>query len=107
MSKNSTTERRDADFAGIMEGLTEAVAHAEGRPQGKAVRIHAPEAVDVATIRKAQGLTQGAFAEAYRIPVATVRDWEQHRREPDTGSRVLLTVIAREPDAVRRALAEA
>ncbi|MBN9465066.1 helix-turn-helix domain-containing protein [Brevundimonas sp.] len=105
-SKSQTPEQhRDHDFAGIMSGLNEAVAHAEGRPEGADVRVHAPESVDVAAIRKGQKLTQEGFASAYGLPVATVRDWEQHRREPDTGSRLLLKVIQHEPEAVRRALA--
>ena len=104
-SKSNTPEqRRDDDFAGIMEGLGQAVAHAEGKADGASVRVHAPETVDVAAIRKGQKLTQEGFANAYGLPVATVRDWEQHRREPDTGSRLLLKVIQREPEAVRRAL---
>lgn len=103
-SKSITPEqRRDDDFAGIMEGLGQAVAHAEGKTGG--VRVHAPETVDVAAIRKGLKLTQEGFASAYGLPVATVRDWEQHRREPDTGSRLLLKVIQHEPEAVRRALA--
>ncbi|WP_428156636.1 helix-turn-helix domain-containing protein [Brevundimonas sp.] len=108
MSKSTTAQqRRDADFVGIMEGLEQAVAHAEGKPEGAAVRVHAPVAVDVAAIRKAQKLSQEGFAMAYGLSIATIRDWEQHRREPDTGSRLFLKVIQREPDAVRRALAEA
>ena len=92
-------------FDKIMEGLTDAVAYAEGRDDPSLYRVHAPEKVDVRAIRKAQNLTQGAFAARYGLPVATVRDWEQDRREPDTGSRLLLRVIEREPDAVTRALA--
>lgn len=105
MSTRTPRQRRDDDFSAIMAGMEEAVAHAEGRPEGAGVRIHAPEKIDVAAIRKAQKLTQEGFALAYGLPVATVRDWEQHRREPDTGSRLFLKVVEREPDAVRRALA--
>jgi putative transcriptional regulator len=36
--------------------------------------------------------------------VSTLRDWEQGRFEPDAAARAYLTVIAREPDIVRRAL---
>jgi putative transcriptional regulator len=92
-------------FNKIMEGLTEAVAHHEGKTDLSAYRVHAPEKVDVRAIRKGQGLTQEAFATRYGLSVATVRDWEQSRREPDTGSRLFLKVIERDPDAVRRALA--
>jgi len=61
--------------------------------------------VDVAAIRKQSGLSQSAFAARYGLPVATVRDWEQGRRAPEGAARAYLTVIAREPEAVARALA--
>lgn len=54
-----------------------------------------------------QGLSQAEFAQTYRIPLGTLRDWEQHRREPDQAAHAYLQVIAREPEAVRRALAAA
>lgn len=57
--------------------------------------------------RQAKGLTQEAFAARFRIPVATLRDWEQGRRKPDATSLAYLTVIEREPEAVDRALASA
>ena len=53
------------------------------------------------------GYFQSAFAETFRIPLGTLRDWEQHRREPDQAARAYLDVIAREPEAVIRALAQA
>jgi putative transcriptional regulator len=60
--------------------------------------------LDVAAIRKRERLTQEAFAKRYGFAFSTVRDWEQGRRQPDRAARVLLSVIAREPEAVRRAL---
>ncbi len=58
----------------------------------------------VKIIRRALGLTQEEFAARYHIPIGTLRDWEQGRTEPDQPARAYLTVIARDPDAVRRAL---
>ena len=58
-------------------------------------------------IRQKLGLSQAGFAAAFRIPLGTLRDWEQHRREPDQAARAYLEVIAREPDVVRQALAAA
>ena len=55
-------------------------------------------------IRRALGLTQEEFAARYRIPVGTLRDWEQGRAEPDETARAYLMVIAREPEMVRKAL---
>jgi len=51
-------------------------------------------------------LTQEEFAARYHIPLGTLRDWEQHRSEPDQASSAYLKVIAKEPDMVARALAE-
>ena len=55
-------------------------------------------------MRRALGLTQEEFAARYRIPLGTLRDWEQGRSEPDQPARAYLTVIARDPEGVRRAL---
>jgi putative transcriptional regulator len=55
-------------------------------------------------IRRALGLTQEEFAARYRIPIETVRDWEEGRAEPDDAARAYLVVIAREPEMVRKAL---
>jgi putative transcriptional regulator len=55
-------------------------------------------------IRRALGLTQEEFSERYRIPLGTLRDWEQGRATPDQPTQAYLTVIARSPDSVQRAL---
>ena len=52
----------------------------------------------------ARGLTQEEFAARYRIPLGTLRDWERGRSEPDQPARAYLTVIAHNPEGVRRAL---
>jgi putative transcriptional regulator len=56
------------------------------------------------TLRRVLGLTQEEFAGRYHIPIGTLRDWEQGRSEPDQPARAYLTVIARDPEGVRRAL---
>ena len=56
------------------------------------------------TLRRALGLTQEEFAARYHIPLGTLRDWEQGRTEPDQPARAYLTVIAHDPEGVRRAL---
>jgi DNA-binding transcriptional regulator YiaG len=57
------------------------------------------------TMRRALGLTQEEFAARYRIPLGTLRDWEQGRSEPDQPARAYLHVIAHDPEGVGRALA--
>jgi putative transcriptional regulator len=60
----------------------------------------------VRIIRRALGLSQEEFAAHYRIPIGTLRDWEQGRSEPDAPGRAYLWVIAKEPQMVRKALAQ-
>ena len=59
----------------------------------------------VRTMRRALRMTQEEFATRYHIPVGTLRDWEQGRSQPDQPARAYLTVIARDPEGVLRALA--
>ena len=58
----------------------------------------------VKVIRRGLGLTQGEFAARYHIPLGTLRDWEQGRATPDQPTQAYLTVIARSPAGVQRAL---
>jgi putative transcriptional regulator len=58
----------------------------------------------VKVIRRALGLTQEEFSARYRIPLGTLRDWEQGRSEPDQPARAYLHVIAAEPTATAKAL---
>jgi len=67
--------------------------------------VTVPEQVDVATLRQRLGLSQAAFARAFGLEVTALHAWEQGRRRPDRAARVLLAVIAKEPEAVLRALA--
>lgn len=54
--------------------------------------------------RQAAGLTQAAFAEHYGIPAASLRDWEQGRRAPDSAAQSYLRVIAAMPEAIAKTL---
>ncbi|HEY7553113.1 MAG TPA: transcriptional regulator [Hyphomicrobiaceae bacterium] len=51
------------------------------------------------------GLSQSEFAKRFRIPLGTLRDWEQHRSEPDQAAQAYLKVIAADAGFVERALA--
>jgi len=58
----------------------------------------------VKVMRRALKLTQEEFAARFRIPLGTLRDWEQGKTEPDQAARAYLRVIARNPKAVPEAL---
>lgn len=85
-----------------------AAAHADpdARPMTPAERRAAKRAPRVKTIRRALGLTQEEFAARYKIPLGTMRDWEQERSEPDQPARCYLFIIARDPELVYRLLHE-
>jgi putative transcriptional regulator len=61
----------------------------------------------VKALRQRLGMTQVEFAEAFKLPVSTLRDWEQHRSTPDAPARALLQAIDREPETMRRLLSHA
>lgn len=69
-------------------------------------RRRAYTAIDVRGIRAATGLSQAKFAELLSIEVATLRNWEQGRREPTGPARALLRAIRNDPVAVVKALSE-
>lgn len=90
-------------FDKIAAGLEDAIAYAGG-DSGRA-RVAVP--IDVKAIRAATRKSQAQFADAYHLPVGTVRDWEQNRRQPDAPARVLLCLIRADPAGVERMIAAA
>ena len=87
----------------------------EERHQAALLDLDAPPATEaqlagarrvptVGALRKKLNLTQEEFAARFHLPLGTIRDWEQGAHRPDKAAQVLLTVIARDPDAVARAL---
>lgn len=87
-------------FDKIAAGLEDAIAFAGGDEDRGRVAT-----VDVRSVRAATKLTQDAFARTYRFPIGTVRDWEQKRRQPDTGSATLLKMIEVDPKGVEEIIA--
>jgi len=89
-------------FDSIKQGLDEALAFSKGKI-GKAV-VHEFAPVDVKNIRAQVGMTQNEFASAFGISVSTLRHWERGDRSPHGPALVLLNVVAKEPEAVLKAL---
>jgi putative transcriptional regulator len=65
-------------------------------------RVPKPE-----TIRHGLNLNQEEFARQFEISLGTLRDWELGRRHLDRTAISYLTVIEKDPDAVRHALGKA
>lgn len=57
-------------------------------------------------LRQRLGMTQAEFAEAFHLPITTLRDWEQRRSTPDAPARALLLAIERDPKVMRKLLAD-
>ncbi|HWT63522.1 MAG TPA: helix-turn-helix domain-containing protein [Ochrobactrum sp.] len=91
----------------ILQGAKEALFFAKGQGETAGYGIHIPPSVDVKAIRQKTGLSQREFAARYGFSFGRVRDWEQGRSNIDGPSRLLLTLIDREPEAVERVLAAA
>jgi putative transcriptional regulator len=60
----------------------------------------------VKVLRQRLGMTQAEFAEVLHLPITTLRDWEQYRSAPDAPARALLLAIERDPELMRRLLAD-
>ena len=57
-------------------------------------------------VRKKLGMTQAQFASLLRVPIGTLRNWEQNRFVMEPAAKTLLKLIDREPEAALRALQE-
>jgi len=94
----------DKDFQNLLQGVREAGAYMRGDKSHVAHIDHiTPDSV--ASIRGKLRLSQVAFSNAFGISPATLRNWEQGRRQPTGPARVLLRVAQKHPKAVLEAVA--
>lgn len=96
MTKQLTAGQR------MIASAKEALAFVQGKDNGCVA--HIPKAIDTRTIREKINMSQGQFASYFGVSVRTIQEWEQGRTSPSGAARAFLTVIDREPEAVRRAL---
>ncbi|MFA6015442.1 MAG: NadS family protein [Gallionellaceae bacterium] len=89
-------------FEDLQQSLKEATSIRRGQlVAGRVTEVHAP---DAKAIRAKVGLSQSDFAQLIGVKVATLKNWEQHRRNPTGAAAALLTIVEKEPDAALRAL---
>ena len=102
----STSQRTPRPLRSMTPEQIESAAHSDpdNRPLTPADFARMKRTPQVKIIRRALGLSQDEFAARYHIPIGTLRDWEQGRATPDQAARAYLTVIARDPEAVHKAL---
>ena len=104
MQNRDTVSPRTAQGKRIAVAAREVAAHLRGEITLPSYKIAVPDTVDVAALRERLNLSQAAFARTFGLDLSAVQAWEQQRRQPDRTARILLAVIAREPEAVLRAL---
>jgi putative transcriptional regulator len=96
-------KNKKTDFgAALIESLGEVAAWKRGEVVVEVVNIPTISAGDIQAIRKKVARTAREFERRFGIPVATLNNWEQGRRQPDPAGRLLLRVIEAEPDVVAR-----
>ena len=71
---------------------------AEAMDRGQRARL-------IRTTRTALGLSQTEFASRFRVPVGTLRDWEQARATPPDVAVADVRVIRQYPELVAMAVA--
>jgi putative transcriptional regulator len=108
--KAKARKKTRSDWSAL-DAMTDAERHAaaladpDARPMTDEEWEAAPRVPRVSILRRALRLSQQEFADHYRIPIGTLRDWEQGRKAPDAAAKAYLDVIAGAPDMVRKVLA--
>ena len=67
-------------------------------PRDRNVRSGQSDAAYARNIRARTKLTQAEFAARIGVPIETVRNWEQGKRQPRGPARALLKLIDQAPD---------
>jgi putative transcriptional regulator len=67
---------------------------------GATAKTWSPEQLLVIAVRKELQKTQPAFAKLLAIPVGTLRDWEQGRKQPDSAAVTLIKVAQMHPEVL-------
>lgn len=65
---------------------------------GAAAKKWTPEQLLVIAVRKQLEKSQPAFSKLLGVPVGTIRDWEQGRKQPDSAAITLIKVAQRHPE---------
>src|SRR5882757_8197284 len=106
-----TPPRGDTDWARLdamadEEVVAAALSDPDAQPLTPEQLVRMRRVSRVKVLRQRLGMTQAKFAEAFHLPITTLRDWEQRRSTPDAPARALLLAIERDPGVMRRLLAE-
>ncbi len=99
---DSNFEKMDF-FGELMDGLTEALAHAKGRAKADTlVRKRSLPSVDVSHVRGSLKMTQKDFASVLGVSTRTVEAWEAGRTEPTPTAKKLIYLIDQDNSLVQK-----
>ncbi len=89
----------------LIESLKQAAEHARGG-KVRGMRVTKVKMPDVKALRRSLRMSQHRFAAAFRIPLPTLKNWEQGRRHPDAPAAAYLLAIKRRPKEIMEAVAK-
>jgi len=100
-------KRKRKLFDELVEGFKALKEHREGK---RTLRTHVVKAKltprvsasDVTRLRERMNLSRAVFAHYLRTNVRTVENWEQGRAKPNAQAALLIKLVERYPDTVKR-----
>lgn len=102
--RKSKSDLPEFDFEDLKQGLTDALAHAEGKVTCSVTRL--PEPIDemspsqIKKIRSSLNVSQAVFAAILNVPTKTAISWESGARRPSRAALRLLDVAMRHPEVL-------
>lgn len=99
--------KKRALFDELIEGFDALKEHRAGK---RTLRTHVVKARpaptisprELARVRRDMNLSRGLFAAYLRTNVRTLENWEQGRAKPNAQAALLIRLVQRYPDTVRR-----
>ncbi len=103
----TTSERTQHDWSRFdetseAERRAAALADPDAQPLTQERLARMKRTPQVKVIRRTLGLSQEEFAARFHVPLSTLRDWEQGRKEPDAAARAYLVAIGQSRRRQRR-----
>jgi putative transcriptional regulator len=94
-------------FAELKEGFDALKAERQGKLTLRTIEIEkrpapAVTAKEVLRVRQRLNLSRAVFARCLRTNVRTLENWEQGRARPNAQAVLLIRLVARYPDTVKR-----
>ena len=95
---------KDIDFfAGLMEGLTEALAYEKGKSSAETFsRKQSLPNVNIQELRITLGMTQKSFAEILGVSRRTVESWECGKSTPTPTAKKLIYLIQQDHSIIEK-----